>query len=45
MRFTENKKQDYLFHDRGIKKVYYSKDLKVTICFDRFTNQIKFYDK
>jgi hypothetical protein len=45
MRFHENKLQDFLFHDKGIKRVFYSKELKVTICLDRDSNQIKFYDK
>lgn len=45
MRFQEHKLQDFLFHDKGIKRVFYSKELKVTICLDRETNQLKFYDK
>lgn len=45
MRFRENKLQDFLFHDKGIKRVFYSKELKVTICLDRVSNQLKIYDK
>lgn len=45
MRFHENKLQDFLFHDKGIKRVFYSKELRLTICLDRESNQIKFYDR
>lgn len=34
-----------MFHDRGIKRVAYSKEMKVTICLDRDSNQLKFYDR
>ena len=45
MRFTQNKKQDYLFHDKGIKTIFYVKDLKITICLDKNNHQLKIYDK
>lgn len=45
MRLIERKKQDYLLHDNGIKKVYYSKDLKMIFSLDERSNSVKFYDQ
>ena len=35
IQFSEKKKQDYLLHDNGIKKIYYSTDLKLILSLDR----------
>ena len=45
VRLIERKKQDYLLHDNGIKKVYYSKDLKMVFSVDERSNSVKFYDQ
>ena len=45
VRVIERKKQDYLLHDNGIKRVYYSKDLKMIFSVDEKSNSIKFYDQ
>lgn len=45
MQFHENKLQDFLFHDKGIKRVFHHKELHITICLDRESNQVKFYDR
>ena len=34
VRFQELKKQDYLLHDTGIKKFYYSNDQKIYFTLD-----------
>lgn len=45
MRLIERKKQDYLLHDNGIKRIYYSTDLKMMFSLDERSNTIKFYDQ
>ena len=45
IQFLEKKKQDYLLHDNGIKKIYYSIDLKVILSLDHRENLIKIYDQ
>ena len=45
IQFMERKKQDYLLHDNGIKKVYYSNDLKVVLSLDNRENMVKVYDE
>lgn len=40
----ENKIQDYLMHDNGVKKIYYSKDLKKYLILDQHSSLIKIYD-
>jgi hypothetical protein len=36
--------QDYLMHDNGVKKIYYSKDLKKYLVLDQNSSIIKIYD-
>lgn len=45
VRLTERKKQDYLLHDNGIKRIYYSNDLKMMMSLDERSNMIKMYDQ
>ena len=37
--------QDFLMHDNGVKKIYYSNDLKKYIILDEGSNIIKIYDQ
>jgi hypothetical protein len=36
--------QDFLMHDNGIKKIYFSKDLKIYLVLDNASAIIKIYD-
>lgn len=44
VQMQERKKQDYLLHDNGIKRIKYSKDLKMVFSLDERANSIKIYD-
>ena len=45
VRYEEDRKQDYLLHDTGVKRLIYSKDLKLYLCLDEGANTLKIYDK
>lgn len=45
IQFTENKMQDFLMHDNGVKKILYSNDLHKYIVLDENSNIIKIYDE
>ena len=40
----EHKKQDYLLHDNGIKRVRYCKDLRMVLSLDYRAHTVKIYD-
>jgi hypothetical protein len=44
VQLQERKKQDYLLHDNGIKRIRYSKDLRVLFSLDHRANSIRLYD-
>ena len=44
VQILQKKKQDYLMHDNGIKRIKYSKDLKIVFSLDERSNAIKIYD-
>jgi hypothetical protein len=43
--FQEGRKQDYLLHDNGIRRVLTANDLRVTVSLDERENMLKFYDQ
>ena len=45
VQFVEHKKQDCLLHDTGVKKIFYSKDLKYYLCLDEGARGLKVYDR
>jgi DNA-directed RNA polymerase subunit N (RpoN/RPB10) len=44
VQIQERKKQDYLLHDNGIKRICYSKDSRLLFSLDERANSIKIYD-
>jgi hypothetical protein len=44
VQLQERKKQDYLLHDNGIKRIRYSKDNRMVFSLDERANSIKIYD-
>ena len=45
VRYEEERKQDYLLHDTGVKKLFYSKDRKIYLNLDEGGQMIKIYDR
>lgn len=44
VQLRERKRQDYLMHDNGIKRLRYSKDLKLMISLDQRANTLRLYN-
>jgi hypothetical protein len=44
IQFSENKAQDFLIHDNGVRKILHSHDLQKYIVLDEGSSIIKIYD-